>query len=400
MSGNLRHEGKRPAGAVTPTGPTQEGSAPMPSAILEERVERGIYRRGDKYVARVRTRQGKLVRVTGRTLTEIRRLKQEAEVKARAGGLDEKRSTATVSGYFEGWLATHDIRDSTRREYRKSVKSHVLPEIGKMRLTDVERSDVRALVAKWERKGVGRSAQRNALAPVAAMFSEAVKDDEVETNPCAGITVRKAATVKTESVGDEKALSDDEIHRLRSHLSDEHRFLVDFLTQTGLRIGEALELRWRDVEGDVICVRRAVYEGTVSEPKTRNGRRRVRAGRTLSGEPWRRRKASQWPQDDGLVFPSRVGTRLSPRNVHRWFKPAAEKAGVKWASPHSLRHTCGSRLIEHGVDVVAVSRWLGHASVAFTLSVYTHQLRELPDVDLLGSSPEVETGPLRAVREA
>ena len=52
--------------------------------------------------------------------------------------------------------------------------------------------------------------------------------------------------------------------------------------------------------------------------------------------------------------------------------------------PHTFRHTCGSRLIERGVDIVAVSRWLGHSNVSFTLSVYGHQLRELPDIDLLG----------------
>ena len=377
----------------------------MPRTILEERVERGIYRRGERYVARVRSRHGKLVRVTGRTLAEIRRLKADAESAARRGELDRHESKVTIADFFDGWLAAHPIRESTKREYRKSVERHVLPHLGRMEIGRVEPSDVRALVARWQKAGVGVSAQRNALAPLAAMLASAQRDGEIRSNPAAGIRIPKSVTTVT--VNDhEKALQDDELARLRSKLSNEQRFMVDFAVQSGLRIGEILELRWRDVSGDVIHVRRAVYEGTVGEPKTRYGRRKVRAGRTMSSALWRRRKASQWPKDDDLVFPSATGGHLLPSNVHRWLKPAARKAGVGWVHPHSLRHTCGSRLIERGVDVVAVSRWLGHSNVSFTLSVYAHQLRELPDIDLLGgdmlagAADQPQREPLRAVKGA
>ena len=133
-----------------------------------------------------------------------------------------------------------------------------------MQMGWVERSDIKLLVARWQRRGVGAGAQRNALAPLAAMFAGAVDDDD-PANPCAGIRIQKTQT-PTGLSEHEKALADDELANLRTYLGADQRFMVDFLTQTGLRLGECLELRWKDITGDVVHVRRAVYEGSVGEP--------------------------------------------------------------------------------------------------------------------------------------
>ena len=76
------------------------------------------------------------------------------------------------------------------------------------------------------------------------------------------------------------------------------------------------------------------------------------------------------------MFSNRDGGHLNPSNVHRWFKPAARAAGVPWAGPHTLRHTCATNLFRHRLNAKQAQVWLGHHSLAFTLAVYTHLLSD------------------------
>jgi integrase len=88
-----------------------------------------------------------------------------------------------------------------------------------------------------------------------------------------------------------------------------------------------------------------------------------------------RRKQTEWPKDGDLVFPTTTGTAMADENLRkRTLIPAAQEAGVPWIGFHTFRHTCGSLLIAEGRNSVQVSRWLGHHSPAFTLTVYAHLL--------------------------
>ena len=386
----------------------------MPTQTLAKRTEEripdhpGVYRRTTptgqvSYVYRWRDRRGNQHRKTAPTLAAAVKALKVAQAAAIIGDILPTRSVLTVQAWFDGWIVAHRVRESTRREYRASMKHHVLPTLGKMKLTAVEPRDVRELMASWDQKRLGYSAQRNALAALKAMLSQAVEDKVIRVSPAAGIRAQKPAAGLM--VNDhEKALSDSERARIAASLTAEQRFMTDFLLQTGVRIGECLELRWHDFDGHHIHVRRQVYEGTVAPPKSRYGVRTIPLGPTLAKSLWARRMAAARPKDDDLIFPNRVGGHVLPSNVHRWLKPACEKAGVPWAGPHTYRHTCGSLLIERGVDPVQVSRWLGHHSAAFTMQTYAHQLRALPTIDLVGVIAAGQTGnveeapaPLRAV---
>ena len=86
-----------------------------------------------------------------------------------------------------------------------------------------------------------------------------------------------------------------------------------------------------------------------------------------------RRSASEWPGDRDLIFPSMAGTVMDHGNLyHRTLRPAAGEAGVPGAAFHAFRHSCASMLIAEGLNIVQVSRWLGHHSPSFTLDVYAH----------------------------
>ena len=87
--------------------------------------------------------------------------------------------------------------------------------------------------------------------------------------------------------------------------------------------------------------------------------------------------AGLW-QDQGLVFPSQVGTLLSARNLQRHFKSLLERAGLpKSVRFHDLRHTCASLLLRQGVNPKFVQELLGHADISLTLNVYSHVLPDM-----------------------
>src|SRR5439155_3759671 len=97
---------------------------------------------------------------------------------------------------------------------------------------------------------------------------------------------------------------------------------------------------------------------------------------------WQRRKDVRGA-DDALVFPSEAGTPLGDANLYRVFKPAASRAGVPWASFHTLRHTCATALFRAGLNAKQVQCWLGHHAASFTMDVYVHLLP-----DDVGEAPE------------
>lgn len=153
---------------------------------------------------------------------------------------------------------------------------------------------------------------------------------------------------------------------------------------TGLRIGEALALQWAHVDFGRrrLLVRGRWYRGTFAAPKSRFGRRDVPLTDAMTQRLWEARKEAHG-SDDALVFPSAAGTPLGDANLYKVFKPAAKRAGVPWASFHTLRHTCATELSRGGKKPKQVQAWLGHHAASFTMDVYVHLLP-----DDVGEAPE------------
>ena len=158
------------------------------------------------------------------------------------------------------------------------------------------------------------------------------------------------------------------------------------IAATGLRRGEALGLRWADVDLGAGVLRVAGTLGrigrrlVISEPKTDRSRRTVplhpavvtmlRAHRTAQ-KAERLRAGNQWT-DSGLVFTTELGGPVDPRNLLRVLEGAAAAAGVEGAGVHTLRHSAAVAWLEAGVHIRQVADLLGHSSVAITGDVYGH----------------------------
>lgn len=171
--------------------------------------------------------------------------------------------------------------------------------------------------------------------------------------------------------------------------TDRLRGLWWFVALTGCRRGEALGVRWEDVDfnaGTVTIQRTLTGKGAkrqLHDPKTARGRR-VIALSTALVEALRLHRKQQllerlaagpdW-QDSGFVFTTRSGKWLGPDWARRRFKVLVQEAGLPESTRlHDLRHALATTWLAAGVPVQVVSERLGHASIAITLQLYAHVL--------------------------
>jgi integrase len=167
-------------------------------------------------------------------------------------------------------------------------------------------------------------------------------------------------------------LTREQLATLLQSLQEPVRMLAITVAMTGLRIGEVLALRWKNVdfEKSLIHVREAVYEGNLSSPKSKSSVRDVPIGPTLQQALLERRKAAP---ADAFVFASRHGTPLDSHNLlGRVLKPACKRVGLPSVSWHSFRHTHAILLSDLGESLKTAQAQLGHARLSTTAEIYTH----------------------------
>jgi integrase len=171
---------------------------------------------------------------------------------------------------------------------------------------------------------------------------------------------------------------------------------VELLVELGLRIGEALELRWKDVDfepegydGATIWIRRRWYRGRVGRPKSRFGRRKLKLAPVKAEKLWQHYQAELAAGRGGrndLVLTTPVEhVRVDQGNLARdMLHPVREELGLPWLTWHVFRHTAITRRFFSGWNAKQVQIFAGHHDPAFTVSRYVHLFsEELPDPEPL-----------------
>jgi integrase len=349
------------------------------AAKMERTRTPGIYRRGSRYVV-VWEHRGRQHKQSFRTEREARDFKGRT-----ATGDTQPTSRIRFMDYFAEWIESYAGRtargfsETTRPEYRRPIEQHALPLWERRRLSEVDPSDVRELFGEMRRTGASTSQIKKLRSALSAMFATAAEDGKLRSNPCQGVRIPAAPSDQEPEEEHAKALTRAELAVLFAALPSEWRLFFEFMAHTGLRIGEAIGLRWEHVElGERprVKVREQVYEGKRKRLKSRAGRRDVPLSPTMAGRLLAHRRDS-YGGPDAPVFSSRTGTVLLPSNVsRRVLKPAAESVGLGWVSFHTLRHTCASLLFDAGRNVRQVQEWLGHSDPSFTLRTYVHLMDE------------------------
>ncbi len=164
-----------------------------------------------------------------------------------------------------------------------------------------------------------------------------------------------------------------------------YRALFVVLIFTELRIGEALGLKWQDVDPEhrTLYIRRSIWRGHELAPKSKRSIRSKYMVATLSEAPAWHRRVSHDPKPDQYVFAGGSGRPLHPDDVRRRvLYPAMDKVGIARVKRafgfHLFRHSAGTKLQEATGDIKTTSSFLGHASTAITGDVYLHLT---PDAD-------------------
>jgi len=331
------------------------------------------------------------------SLITVRGTKREAQAEltrqlaALDGGAFVEPSKVTVADWLARWLddkAALYVSAKTLERYRELVSGQIVPHLGavclqKLRPAEIESWHAKLLKCGGRRGGpLSPSTVRQAHRVLQKAIGDAQRVEVVPRNVAGA--VRPPPVVHREAGTLDGGQMVDVLTRLAGHPL--HALAVMALA-TGARRGELLALRWGDVDLDGARVRieRSLEQTkgglAFKSPKTAAGRRTVSVPPAAIDALRAHRKAQlelrvalglgRLP-DDALVFASLDGSPRPPHTVSDAWRRAVSARGLPKVPFHALRHAHASALIAAGLDVVTVSRRLGHASPAITLTVYSH----------------------------
>ncbi len=289
-------------------------------------------------------------------------------------------ASLTLGAYLAEWLSgavATRVAPRTLADYTALLKRHIEPVLGDRPLLQLTTDQIGGIYRGMLDRGLSARTVRYTHSVLHSALEEAVRSGRLPRNPSRGTELPRRTVRK------KRVLGSAEVETfLAAARGDRWYPLWELLVTTGVRPGEALALKWEDVENGTLRIHRALVRtgGRWSlEPlKFPRGERTVNLSRTVIETLEHHRTAqrngrvkARSPQQGDFVFATSRGTPLDWRVVvRRHFKPIARKAGLADVRPYDLRHTCATLLLAAGEDVDAVSKRLGHATPALTLGIY------------------------------
>lgn len=343
-------------------------------------------RHNSTYAAALRV-DGKRRWVYGPTEKDVRRKLALLQAQAAKSGTLPTPGRRTVADLIDAWLdaAAPTLKPRTLADYRAMADAYIVPAIGRLRLTRLTPDVVQRLVTPWQKDGKHRTAVK-VHAVLHRACKVAVLWGWLADNPCDRILRPSYRPERKEM------WSADELARFLAGARGHDLYpLYLLLVAAGLRLGEALALRWSDVDlaAGLVTVRRSVQrvggEYVFTASKTRSGERSIGVPGDVAAELKRHRVrqierlgAAGWTAD-GLVFTNRTGGVLCQSVAQHGLKRLCDGLRLPALTVHGLRHLHASLLLAEGLPITDVSRRLGHANPGITLTVYSHAIRRCDD---------------------
>lgn len=294
----------------------------------------------------------------------------------------------TVADWVDTWRKVYadDIKDTTQARYDIDIRLRILPDLGKIRLSDLKPMMIRELYNTAVADGLSGKSVKNLHGTLHRLLQDAVDNEIIGRNVADGVKIPKTAKQAEEM----KPLKDDKVPLFLDRIHGtkyEAVFYVDLFT--GMREGEILGLTWENVDFErkritidhqlpksqrrgkpvVFATVKNGKSRTISAPdevfamlrrvKARQAEERLRAGKA-------------WRNERNLVFTDEMGQYLNYSTVYKNLKGIVADIGEPGTRFHDLRHTYATLSLQNGVDIKTVSETLGHATVAFTLDKYGH----------------------------
>ena len=324
-------------------------------------------------------------------------------------GLRAGTKGVTLTDQVSQYLRTKDLlATSTAGNYVYLVDRFLRGSwLGDMDITEIRKGDISRYYLEIYRAGLKSGSVQILHCVIHAALQMAADDDRIRKNPAVGaMTLRPGHDAATKD-----ALTPEETRQLLEYAKDHpycrnktYFYQIALALGTGVRVGELAGLRWEDIDWDKGTIRidhQLQYRKINGEMVHYITRTKTGCVRTIPLQPvtysildeYRKRvewgeipNNRQWTVDGykGFLFTGNKGQVVSPAQLGKALTKICDKAGIRHISPHILRHTYCTRLIEAGVDVKTVQRLMGHASVQVTLQIYTHVSQQHIDETVMG----------------
>jgi len=336
---------------------------------------------------------GRRIRRTlyGKTQAVVRERLQQAREDVRHG-VAPAPQRLTVGDYLEAWLRDTEpnVRPLTFASYADLARRHIIPRLGRIPLGKLTAQHVADLLADRLAFGLSTRSVQYVHAVLRQALNQAVRRDLVVRNVATLVDPPRVRRPEIRPLSPEQArilLTASRVERLEA--------LYTVAVATGLRQGEALGLRWSDVDLDAGILRvnfslqrvpkaKRVGKGphyVLAEPKTARSRRAIHlpAVVTAALREHRLRQVAErlaagaaWQEEWDLVFCSTIGTPCDSRNIAHQFQSLLDRAGLPRTRFHDLRHSAATFMLAQGVPMRVIMEVLGHSQIALTMNLYSH----------------------------
>ena len=339
----------------------------------------------------------------GSTKTEAENKKKQY-VKDLEAGLNPDLGNQSLSQAMYSWLWDIERRSgnksSTFERYEGIYRNYIRnANIGLLKLSDIKKLAIQKYYNYLQDEGKSYSQIKNLHKLLNKFFNYAESEGYVIKNPCKGLKIQKDDEDEIEE--EDKVIetfSQNEIKILTERLGHSKlKYIIMFALFTGCRQGEILALEEKDIKNNIIKISKTLrnvkvydsekehhYELKATKPKTRTSRREIPVPDILKPELKKLKKLATEEKlklgalynENKLLFPSQTGTYIDAKNLQRSWKRALDKYDIPYRKFHALRHTYATALFEKGVNIVTVSKLLGHSTIK-TTEIYTHVLENV-----------------------
>lgn len=293
------------------------------------------------------------------------------------------------------------------RTYECRIKNY----LGNKKIGEITTKDIQSLIDMYANppsgkiKALSLSGLKRVFDFIRPCLNNAVREELIYKNPCDGVLIPKESCIEVDTKV-QFSLSDSEISEFRKEALKRYKttgeycsrdaFILLFMINTGLRVGEALALQWKDIDfsTNLLYVNKTIqsnianfdgehgknttYNRLKESTKTEAG---VRVIKLNENALWYINELKEYDKRKRIVSNNicctKEGTLVTSRNLQRSLDRIVKRTGIeKRVTLHTLRHTFGSTLLRRGVNIAVVSKIMGHANITITMKKYIHVLQE------------------------
>ncbi len=301
------------------------------------------------------------------------------------------------------WLENNKLNISygTYQKKNSALKMYVIPLTDNCYISKITEKDCTSFQQKISQLDLSTTHKNYILSQYKSIFQYCEKYYKLKENP-SNVIIKFKKTYKDSLKRKNQELNIWDIETFNRFISfinnEKYKIFFILLYFTGMRLGEALALQWEDLKGTTLSINKSVTPKTnkgsfeIKLPKNLSSVREIDIGQNLANILMEYKETEmkiKGFKEDWFIF-GRV-VPLSRTTLERIKNKAIEKAGVRKIRLHDFRHSHASNLIADGINIVAVSRRLGHSDVNMTLKVYTHLIKKKEDeiIDYLNKSSQV-----------